>query len=103
MKKTYAINFVFNLLIILFFYLFLLLITSCKKGNDSVPKEFGNNESCTASKASAEEITIFPADNAWNQDISADEVDPLNDGIIAQFANSSMHPDFGSGTWKARP
>lgn len=103
MKKTYAINFVVNLLIILFFYLFLLLITSCKKETHGTAKEPGNNESCTASKASVEQIAIFPADNPWNQDISGHEIDPLNDGIIALFANSTMHPDFGSGTWEGAP
>jgi hypothetical protein len=47
MKKTYAIDFVINLLIILFFYLFLLLITSCKKENQGTPGDLGKQD-CAA-------------------------------------------------------
>ena len=42
----------------------------------------------------------FPADNAWNQDISAAAVDPNSDAIINFIGPSvGMHPDFGSGTY----
>ena len=42
---------------------------------------------------------VFPADNEWNRDVSADPVDPNSDAIIAYInANgaSKVHPDFGS-------
>ena len=40
---------------------------------------------------------IFPADNAWNQDISGAEVDPNSDQYIAEMAPSAgMHPDFSN-------
>src|ERR1700761_8841113 len=42
----------------------------------------------------------FPADNAWNTDISQSDVDPNSDNLIASIGlNTGLHPDFGSGTW----
>jgi hypothetical protein len=41
----------------------------------------------------------FPADNAWNTDISALPVDPNSANIINFIgATVTLHPDFGSGT-----
>lgn len=46
----------------------------------------------------------FPADNAWNTDISTAPVDPNSANIIASIgANGSLFPDFGSGTWNGAP
>ena len=40
---------------------------------------------------------IFPADNAWNADISGQPVDPNSDTLIAScVASSALHPDFGT-------
>jgi hypothetical protein len=40
----------------------------------------------------------FPADNAWNTDISLAPVDPNSANIIAFIgATAPLHPDFGSG------
>jgi hypothetical protein len=42
----------------------------------------------------------FPADNAWNTDISWMPVDPNSDNIIAFIgASSPLHPDFGAGLY----
>jgi hypothetical protein len=42
----------------------------------------------------------FPADNAWNQDISSAPVDPNSANIINYIgANTPLHPDFGSGLY----
>ena len=41
--------------------------------------------------------TVFPADNAWNRDISSDPVDPNSANLIASCgATRSLHPDFGT-------
>ncbi len=43
-------------------------------------------------------LPVFPADNWWNQDISAAPVDPNSDNYIAFVANGRQlhpHPDFG--------
>ncbi len=42
----------------------------------------------------------FPADNAWNTDISHAQVDPNSDNIISHIPiGNGLHPDFGSGTY----
>jgi hypothetical protein len=42
----------------------------------------------------------FPADNAWNQDISNSSVDPNSDALINFIGVSTpMHPDFGAGLY----
>jgi len=42
----------------------------------------------------------FPADNAWNTDISSMPVDPNSNNIIAFIgASSELHPDFGAGLY----
>ena len=58
---------------------------------------------CTATKTAAENITIFPADNPWNKDISAAVVDPYSTQIIAGFATNVIKADFGSGLWVGAP
>jgi hypothetical protein len=41
--------------------------------------------------------TVFPPDNPWNRDVSADPVDPNSDNLIAACgATRSLHPDFGT-------
>jgi hypothetical protein len=41
--------------------------------------------------------SVFPADNSWNLDISAEPVDPNSDNLIASCgANRELHPDFGT-------
>jgi hypothetical protein len=42
----------------------------------------------------------FPADNAWNTNISQAAVDPNSANLIASIGLSTgLHPDFGSGTY----
>ena len=46
----------------------------------------------------------FPADNAWNQDISGAAADPSSAAIIAFIgAGTGLHPDFGAGLWQGAP
>ena len=39
---------------------------------------------------------VFPADNPWNTDVSAEPVDPASDVLIAACGLRNLHPDFGS-------
>jgi hypothetical protein len=40
---------------------------------------------------------LFPADNPWNQDISAEPVDPFSDALIASIGlEKALHPEFGT-------
>jgi hypothetical protein len=46
----------------------------------------------------------FPADNAWNLDISAAPVDPGSDALIAGIGLATgLHPDFGAGLLGGAP
>jgi hypothetical protein len=49
-------------------------------------------------------LQIFPADNAWNMNISAQPVDPRSAQLIADVGLSSpLHPEFGSFTSQRVP
>lgn len=46
---------------------------------------------------------LFPADNAWNEDISNAPVDPNSANLIAGMGlNTGLHPDFGT-VWNGAP
>ena len=46
----------------------------------------------------------FPADNAWNTDISAAPVDPNSANLIASIGlGTGLHPDFGAGLYQGAP
>ncbi len=90
---------------------FVLLIFSCsKKADDLAALPAGEDALvasattvCAATKATADSLAIFPSDNAWHKDISAAPVDPFSTQIIAKFATSPVHPDFGSGLIDGNP
>ena len=51
--------------------------------------------------ASLNGFRSFPANNAWNQDISAAPVDPNSDSYISFIGTTvPVHPDFGSGEYQ---
>jgi hypothetical protein len=53
--------------------------------------------------ASLNGFVPFPADNAWNQDISAAPVDSNSAAIIGFIGGSiPLHPDFGSGLYQGQ-
>ena len=58
------------------------------------------NVASTGQGASLNGFLPFPADNAWNQDISSAPVDP-NSNAIVNFIGPSigLHPDFGAGLY----
>jgi hypothetical protein len=46
---------------------------------------------------------LFPADNAWNRDVSNEPVDPNSANLIASMGlTTSFHPDFGT-VWNGAP
>jgi hypothetical protein len=98
------------------FLLVFLLISACSKKENTTPAKNnngsnsnGNNtgttggNTCNVQLANAENIAIFPADNAWNQDISSSAVDPNSSQIIANFSSAKLKADFGSGLWDNAP
>ena len=41
---------------------------------------------------------VFPSANAWNRDVSGDEVDPRSDAYVRSIGlDGTLHADFGSG------
>jgi hypothetical protein len=43
---------------------------------------------------------VFPADNAWNRDVSRDPVDPRSAAYLRSIGlDGHLHPDFGSGRY----
>ncbi len=43
---------------------------------------------------------VFPADNAWNRDVSRDPVDPRSASYLQSIGlGGHLHPDFGSGRY----
>ena len=99
---------------VLFLSLTIISLQSCKKGDPGpddtkppvpAPPAPGGpgTVNCTATKADAENIAVFPADNAWNTDISQAAIDPYNTQIISALSGYSCKADFGSGLWEGAP
>lgn len=92
-----------------------LLLNSCSKTQNGKPivKTPGDststtsgiitNSTCNAKVADVENMTIFPADNAWNKDVSAAAVDKYSTQIIAAISTSKVKADFGSGLYDGVP
>jgi hypothetical protein len=76
---------------------FVLAIYACKKENhpaDSITLTESQNIGATK---------VFPSNNPWNTDISAEPVDPNSDNLIASIgSNTNLHPDFGT-EWEGEP
>jgi len=70
----------------------------------SIPPAGPCNSADLGAGASLRGYRPFPADNAWNQDISASPVDPNSAAIIAFIgATRGLKADFGSGLWEGAP
>jgi len=89
-----------------------LLLAACAKkgsssGSDAPPKSPDTSgtsgTTCTTKPSDVNSLTIFPADNLWNQDISGAAVDVNSTSILAAYGGTGLHPDFGSGTWDGAP
>jgi hypothetical protein len=80
----------------------LILVVLFLVGFCCLPSAHG--QSCSSmnlgSGASLNGFLPFPADNAWNQDVSSAPVDPNSSAIISFIGESTpLHPDFGSGLY----
>lgn len=79
-------------------FAFLFLLAACSSA--SSPTDDSGSSSQPASLAGRR---FFPADNAWNRDVSTDPVDPNSNVLIATCgANAALHPDFGT-VWDGGP
>ena len=77
-----------------------ILIAACSKTNDN-----SNNTSVcgNVTRADFEKIQVFPSDHLLNKDITLSAVDANSTAIIGAIGATSLHPDFGSGTWQGAP
>src|SRR5450432_2961393 len=88
---------------------FLLALAACsKKVIDKQEPVIPSGDTTTGTNCSAIpsdilHITMIPADNAWNQDISALQADPSSSQILAPYATAGIKADFGSGLWDNAP
>ena len=92
-------------------FVILLGLISCSKktidtsdhksnGTDSTN---GTSSTCSAVTSDFLGITIFPADNSWNEDISSKAVDPSSIQILSGYSTAGLKADFGSGLWDNAP
>ncbi len=77
-----------------------LTVSACTKGKDSAGP---NPPTQPTPGAKTGNTQIFPHDNSWNKDISAEPIDPNSDKLIASIGNNvNLHPDFGT-VWENKP
>jgi hypothetical protein len=78
--------------------------TAVPPGHDSAGSTSGGSDStCSAEPADVENLNLFPADNAWNQDISGITADPNSAKYLTNYSTTGLHADFGSGLWDNAP
>jgi hypothetical protein len=93
---------------------FLLALLACSKkaitpdNGEPVPKDSTTSggtttTTCTGNSSDILNMEIFPADNAWNQDISSLSVVSTSDQILAGYSTAGLKADFGSGLWDNAP
>jgi hypothetical protein len=86
---------------------FILALGACAKkgvsGDNHSKLPIGDTSVCALQPSDITGLPIFPADNSWNQDISGATVDSASTKILAAYAGTGLHPDFGSGLWDNAP
>ncbi len=75
------------------------ILLGCKKETKNDPED----NKCGTGLAAAEAIRIFPADNAWNRDISQAPLADNSAQIVATWSSNGIKADFGSGKWEGSP
>ncbi|HYJ79082.1 MAG TPA: hypothetical protein VEW03_05760 [Longimicrobiaceae bacterium] len=89
-----------------------LLLAACSGGSPAAPGDDGGpgggggggGTSGLGPGASLGGRRPFPADNAWNRDVSGDPVDPASSTLLAACGglDRGLHPDFGT-VWNGAP
>jgi hypothetical protein len=74
-------------------FLALVTLCACHRSSDATTQPVITTPTGPASPV---HFQVFPADNAWNTDISSQSVDPLSSTLIAACGIRNLHPDFGS-------
>jgi hypothetical protein len=72
-------------------------VVSCSDEPSAGSPQVPDPDTLTAARS------VFPADNAWNRDVSGDPVDANSEALIAACgASARVHPDFGT-VWDGAP
>jgi len=96
MKEILSLKSSWMIILLAFF-----LVQCSNRTTDKLPED---KITCIVTdKSELEEISIFPADNPLNQNISQAPVDSRSDAIIALIGVAVVRPDFGSGLWEDHP
>jgi hypothetical protein len=74
----------------------MLALSACGGAESSLTDPPSGDPSDTASSPSLGARRVFPSDNPWNADVSAQPVDPASATLIASCGLRNLHPDFGS-------
>ena len=81
----------------------LVSVTLRGQSSNRVRFRVGSQQPDLGAGASLNGKRLFPADNAWNRDVSAEPVDPNSANLIASIGlNTTLHPDFGT-VWNGAP
>ncbi|MBT4140737.1 MAG: hypothetical protein HOE48_22685, partial [Candidatus Latescibacteria bacterium] len=81
----------------------LFLICCGETPSEDVLGSLDGNSKGQAENLNLGELTVFPLDNPWNQDISKAKVDSNSDALIASIGlDKNLHPDFGT-VWQGAP
>jgi hypothetical protein len=73
----------------------ILFLAAC--GDSSAPPDSGGNGPPAGPATSLGGCTVFPADNAWNQDVSADPVATNSAALLDQMSpGNAIHLDLGT-------
>ena len=73
-----------------------LTLSACGGAASSLTDPPSDDPSDTTSSPALGARRVFPSDNPWNTDISAQPVDPQSATLIASCGVRNLHPDFGS-------
>jgi hypothetical protein len=74
----------------------LLALAACAGAESSLTDPPDTTPSAAGPSPALGARRVFPADNAWNTDVSAQPVDPASATLIASCGVRNLHPDFGS-------
>src|SRR5499426_837808 len=80
-------------------------LIACSSANEPLEQSMPPGErpdSTTGGSSSLNGRRPFPADNAWNLDVSGAQVDPRSSTLIASCGLRNLHPDFGT-VWNGAP
>ncbi|MEO8335967.1 MAG: hypothetical protein ABI664_13395 [bacterium] len=72
------------------------MLVACSSVSDGTPTTPTDDTTQPASGGGSLGRRIFPADNPWNADVSAQPVDAASATLIAACGLRNLHPDFGT-------